>query len=111
MCSNMIKCILVWIICVPSIIHGDEQCSLDGPISINPNADVKFTVITSLRVTSGISCGGAVSVAALQNLGVMQWIVDKMNRENFTGDVDIGKWSRSTGPIMYRPHAVQILSN
>lgn len=72
-------------------IFGEDSCTLDGPVRINPDADVKFTVITSLRASSGVRCGGTVSIGALQNLGVMQWIVDKMNRENFTGDVKIGK--------------------
>ena len=94
----MAYCVLKCVFWIASVTFGlfvsdvlaQEQCSLDSPLTINADADVKFSVITSLRASKGDKCG-EVSVTALQNLGVMQWVVNKMNYENFTGDVKIGK--------------------
>lgn len=68
------------------VISAQEQCMLDGPLTINPNADVKFSVITSVT-----QCSGKVTSSVLQNLWAIQWIVEKLNRENFTRNVSIGK--------------------
>lgn len=72
-------------------VSADLQCLSDISLVINPDADVRFTVITSLRSSDGGVCSGKVSVTALQNLGAIQWIVDKMNRENFTKEAKIGR--------------------
>lgn len=71
--------------------QGDEQCS-GLSFSVNPGADVKFSVITTIRRTEdGKTCGSKISSAALQNIAALQWIIDRMNKNNFTEGIKLGK--------------------
>lgn len=69
-----------------------NQCS--GPevsLSINPDADVKFTVILSLREpTEDYRCGSQWSDVALQSVGVIQWAVERINNGTFIQGVKLG---------------------
>ncbi|KAH3880595.1 uncharacterized protein LOC127878558 [Dreissena polymorpha] len=67
-----------------------DTCPSDISFTVNPDADVKFTVVTSLRHADGDKCGKGIDQSAWQKLVVMQWLVDKMNDANFTGNVKIG---------------------
>lgn len=60
-------------------------------LTFNPDADVKFTVITTIRrTTDGNSCGFEISSAAIQYIAAIQWVVDRMNKHNFTEGINIG---------------------
>lgn len=71
-----------------------NQCS--GPevsLSINPDADVKFTVILSLREpTVDHRCGSKWSDVALQSVGVIQWAVERINNGSYIQGVKLGEW-------------------
>jgi len=67
-----------------------QQCSSDLTLQINPNADVKFTVLASLRQSDGERCGSNVNARAWHDVAVIQWVVEKMNNASFTDDVKIG---------------------
>ncbi|WAR26524.1 hypothetical protein MAR_012228 [Mya arenaria] len=65
------------------------KCSDDLTISVNPDADVKFTVMTSLRNAVKGKCGTDINVNAWRDISVMEWVVNKMNDANFTDVVKI----------------------
>ena len=70
-----------------------DQCS--GPhisLSINPDADVKFTVILSLREpTVDQKCSSKWSDTAFQTVGVIQWAVERINAASFIDGIQLGK--------------------
>lgn len=94
-CLNamMLSVRLLWLSMHASfvVIYGqNDQCS-DAALSINSDADAKFTVITTLRTSpDGVQCGQEISIAEIQNVAVMQWVVDRMNAGNFINGVRLG---------------------
>ena len=88
--------VIIWIylcivLCLFNVADGqDGQCP-GLSFTINPNADVKFSVISTIRLPDGEKCSGRISPSAVQRLAAMQWVVDRMNANNFTEGVKIGK--------------------
>ncbi|XP_053378341.1 uncharacterized protein LOC123530210 isoform X2 [Mercenaria mercenaria] len=84
-----------WIYVVSLLLHcfsadGDvDQCP-GLTLSINPDADVKFSVIITIRQPVEEKCGSKISPSAIQNIAAMKWVVDRMNANNFTEGVKIG---------------------
>lgn len=69
-----------------------DQCL--GPevsLRINPDADVKFTVILSLREpTADNKCGSEWSGVAAQSVAVIQWAVERINNASFIQGIKLG---------------------
>ena len=87
---SAIVCVLV----LPTFGIGN-QCTGPGvSLSVNPDANVKFTVILTLREpTSDNKCGTEWSDVALQTVAVIQWVIDRINSDSadFIQGVKLGR--------------------
>ena len=75
----------------------NNQCSSNGvAYQVRPDADVKFSVILTLRPsTDGQTCGASISPEALQNLAVLEWTVNRLNEGNFVDGVTLGQYRQN----------------
>lgn len=98
MYAYTIYLIIVSPLCRHLILADSQSDQCPGLfVSINPDADVKFSVITTIRQsTDGEHCGSQISTTAIENIAAMQWIVDKMNTHNYTDGVKIGTFTLSS---------------
>ena len=99
----------LYVIFLSAAVHGlgnTDQCS--GPyvsFTINDDADVKFTVILSLRTTTpDQKCSSEWSDTAIQTVGAIQWAVDRINNASFIDGVKLGKrtkrpWRKSRSAL------------
>ena len=84
---------LVLLVSVRPYVHAADQCSDNILLTINPDADVKFTAIMTVHPsTDDNTCGDLVADDAVQNIGVLQWTVAKINNGGyFAGNITLGK--------------------
>ena len=81
------------VLSVGPYVRAADQCSDNILLTVNPDADVKFTVImTVYPSTDDSTCGEWVADDAVQNIAVLQWTVDKINNGRyFAGNITLGK--------------------
>lgn len=73
-------------------VIGHERCRA-SPYSFNPGAKVRFTVIMSIRQSSGSQVCGDISESALLSVSAIDWAVDKINQANYIPMMTLGKLS------------------
>lgn len=75
-----------------AVLGQTDHCSgPDVSLGINNDADIKFTVILSLREpTVDNKCGSKWSDVALQTIAVIQWAVERINNASFVQGVKLG---------------------
>ena len=82
--------ILLIVVCVLKFATAQDGTCTQASLKINPDADVKFTVILTLRQsTDGQTCGSQISDHAIQNVAVMEWAVNKFNTNS---TIKLGKY-------------------
>ncbi|KAL4225918.1 hypothetical protein ACF0H5_013906 [Mactra antiquata] len=69
-----------------------DQCS-GLKFSIIPDADYKFSVVASIRRTNfvgGEKCGSDLSTEAIEDIATIQWVVERMNANNYPASIKLG---------------------
>ena len=90
---DFMKISVILLVLSATVSCSSNQCSgPDVSLSVIPDADVKFTVILSLREpTADNKCGSKWSDVALQSLAVIQWAVERINDAGFIQGVKLGR--------------------
>lgn len=86
-------CIYLSSLLISAFGLSDQCLGPEVSLRINPDADVKFTVILSLREpTADNKCGSEWSDVAAQTVAVIQWAVERINNASFIQGIKLGKF-------------------
>ena len=90
--------IILFVLTVPDFCTSNQCSGPDVSLNVIPDADVKFTVILSLREpTADNKCGTEWSDVALQTVAVIQWAIERINAAGFIQGVKLGRLLSSDG--------------
>lgn len=109
---NALKSLLLFF-CHLWFISGSDTQNNQCPglsFTVNPDAVVKFSVITTVRrTTDGMTCGNTISPAAVEQIAAMTWVVDRLNSNNFTIKIGIDVYDDCGIPRNTISRALQVL--
>lgn len=72
-------------------VSGNQQCQA-SPLLINPTAQVRFSVVSSIRQSTRTEECYRVSQNAVQYLAAIQWAVDVINSLEFLKVMSLGRY-------------------
>lgn len=88
----MISCVVILVLFTSiQLCWSYEQC-FAKPLQKNPDAEARFSVILSLRQTSGDEECQDIATSALMTVVAIDWAVSRLNNVTLVPGVKFGKY-------------------